>query len=135
MNRKNAGLWTGLDVGSTTAKVVTLDPGSGEILFRRYMRHNARQCETVSAILEEVFREFPGRELRVAVCGSGGRTIANLIHASYIQEVVANSIAVKRFYPRARVAIELGGQDAKIVFFYYDEATDRLVASDMRMNG
>ncbi|MDR1316980.1 MAG: acyl-CoA dehydratase activase [Spirochaetales bacterium] len=135
MSAKNAGLWAGLDVGSTTAKVVVLDRGSGEILFRRYVRHNARQCETVCMLLGEVFGKFPGAEFRVAVCGSGGRTIANLIHASYIQEVVANSIAVKTFYPRARVAVELGGQDAKIVFFYHDEATDRLVASDMRMNG
>jgi predicted CoA-substrate-specific enzyme activase len=135
MNIKNESLWIGLDVGSTTAKLVVLDRFSGEILFRRYTRHNARQCETVYALLEEVFREFPATEFRAAVCGSGGRTIANLIHASYIQEVVANSLAVKAFYPRARVAVELGGQDAKIVFFYHDQATDRLVASDMRMNG
>jgi activator of 2-hydroxyglutaryl-CoA dehydratase len=49
--------------------------------------------------------------------------------------VVANSIAVRTFYPAARVAIELGGQDAKLIFFYYDEITKSLTASDMRMNG
>ncbi|MDR3201234.1 MAG: acyl-CoA dehydratase activase, partial [Spirochaetales bacterium] len=135
MNTKNESLWIGLDVGSTTAKAVVVNAGQREILFRRYTRHNAQQCETVCALLEEVFKEFPGAEFRAAVCGSGGKTIADLIHASYIQEVVANSIAVKTFYPRTRVAVELGGQDAKIVFFYHDEATDRLVASDMRMNG
>ncbi|MDR1627048.1 MAG: acyl-CoA dehydratase activase [Spirochaetia bacterium] len=135
MNAKNESLWIGLDVGSTTAKLVALDRFSGEVLFRRYTRHNARQCETAHALLEEVFLEFPAAEFRAAVCGSGGRTIADLIHACYIQEVVANSLAVKAFYPRARVAVELGGQDAKIVFFYHDQASDRLVASDMRMNG
>ncbi|MDR1931791.1 MAG: acyl-CoA dehydratase activase [Spirochaetales bacterium] len=130
-----AGIWLGLDVGSTTAKIVAFDPDSSQVLLRRYVRHNARQCETVRALLEEAFREFPEAEPRVAVCGSGGKTIADLIHADYIQEVVANSLAVRNFYPRTRVAIELGGQDAKIVFFYHDQTTDRLVASDMRMNG
>ena len=125
----------GLDVGSTTVKAVVLHPETSEILHRRYLRHNARQTETVHDVLQDIFRLFPGETYRTAVCGSGGRTIASLIHAFYIQEVVANSIAVKTFHPRTRVAVELGGQDAKIVFFHYDQATRRLVASDMRMNG
>ncbi|MDR2589346.1 MAG: acyl-CoA dehydratase activase, partial [Spirochaetales bacterium] len=128
-------LWLGLDVGSTTVKAVALDPDTKEVIFSRYMRHNARQPEAAAALLGEVFAQERGAEFRVAVCGSGGKGLAVMIHAAYIQEVVANSIAVKSFYPRSRVAIELGGQDAKIVFFYHDELTDRLVASDMRMNG
>jgi predicted CoA-substrate-specific enzyme activase len=135
MNTMASGLWLGIDVGSTTAKIVVLEPGGGDVLLRRYTRHNARQTETVYTLLKEVFELFPQAEFRVAVCGSGGKTIASLIHGAYIQEVVANSIAVKTFYPHSRVAVELGGQDAKIVFFYHDEATNRLVASDMRMNG
>ncbi|MDR0598903.1 MAG: acyl-CoA dehydratase activase [Treponema sp.] len=135
MNDGSPPLWLGIDVGSTTAKIVVLDPPTGRILFSRYLRHNARQTETARRFLEELAAAFPGAAFRAAVCGSGGKTIAQLIRAAYVQEVVANSIAVKTFYPGARVAIELGGQDAKIVFFYHDEATDRLVASDMRMNG
>ncbi|MDR2795910.1 MAG: acyl-CoA dehydratase activase, partial [Spirochaetaceae bacterium] len=69
------------------------------------------------------------------VCGSGGKPIADALGVPYVQEVVANAIAVRTFYPQTRVAIELGGQDAKIVFFYYDEHTRKLAASDMRMNG
>jgi predicted CoA-substrate-specific enzyme activase len=128
-------IWLGIDVGSTTAKIAAIAPGESGVLLRRYTRHNARQCETAAALCEEALAEFPGSRLRVAVCGSGGKTIADLIHAAYIQEVVANSLAVKNFYPHTRVAIELGGQDAKIVFFYHDQASGRLVASDMRMNG
>jgi predicted CoA-substrate-specific enzyme activase len=112
-----------------------MDPHSKKVLFSRYVRHNARQAETVHKLLQEVFSEFPDAEFRVAVCGSGGRIIADAIHVPYVQEVVANAIAVRTFYPHARVAIELGGQDAKIIFFYHDTVTDRLVASDMRMNG
>ncbi|GHT67639.1 2-hydroxyglutaryl-CoA dehydratase [Spirochaetia bacterium] len=106
-----------------------------EIILSKYTRHNAYQAETVKKLLQEVFAQFPDAEFKTAVCGSGGRTIAEMLMAPYIQEVVANSLAVRTFYPQTRVAIELGGQDAKIVFFHYDEANKRLTTSDMRMNG
>ena len=112
-----------------------METESKKVLFSRYKRHNAYQAETVLDILSEVLAGFPGAEFRAAVCGSGGKPIADAIGALFIQEVVANAIAVRTFYPQARVAIELGGQDAKVVFFYYDEKAGRLVASDMRMNG
>ncbi|WP_038077864.1 acyl-CoA dehydratase activase [Treponema primitia] len=135
MNQDYSSLRLGIDVGSTTVKVVVMEPVSKKILFSRYERHNAYQSETVHTLLTEVFSLFPGIEFKTAVCGSGGKPIAEAIHAHYIQEVVANAIAVRIFYPQARVAVELGGQDAKVVFFYYDEGIKRLVASDMRMNG
>jgi predicted CoA-substrate-specific enzyme activase len=116
-------------------KAVVMDPVSREVLFSRYRRHNAYQAETVRAVLGEVREAFPGEAFRAAVCGSGGKPIADAVGAHFIQEVVANAIAVRTFYPEARVAIELGGQDAKVVFFYYDEIEKNLVASDMRMNG
>ncbi|MDR0315551.1 MAG: acyl-CoA dehydratase activase [Treponema sp.] len=125
----------GIDVGSTTVKAVVIQPETKEIIFSRYERHYAHQSEKVRAFLQEIFSQFPDEHFRLAVCGSGGRTIAEMIHAPYIQEVVANSIAVRAFYPQARVAVELGGQDAKIVFFYHDKGTNRLMAGDMRMNG
>jgi len=128
-------LHIGIDVGSTTVKAVVIQSDTKEILFSRYERHNACQSEKALAFLQEIFSLFPQEQYRLAFCGSGGRPIAELIHAHYIQEVVANSIAVRAFYPHASVAVELGGQDAKIVFFYRDKATNRLVAGDMRMNG
>ncbi|MDR0553446.1 MAG: acyl-CoA dehydratase activase [Treponema sp.] len=125
----------GIDVGSTTVKAVVIKPETNEIVFSRYERHNACQSEKVYAFLKDIFERFPRETFRLAFCGSGGRTIAELIHAPYIQEVVANAIAVRTFYPQTRVAIELGGQDAKIAFFYHDTASNRLTAGDMRMNG
>jgi predicted CoA-substrate-specific enzyme activase len=125
----------GIDVGSTTVKVVVLEPELKKILFSRYERHNAHQVETVLQVLREVFERFPREKWYPAVCGSGGKPIADALKVPYIQEVVANALAVRTFYPEARVAVELGGQDAKIVFFYYDTALKRLIASDMRMNG
>ncbi|MCX7786734.1 MAG: acyl-CoA dehydratase activase [Spirochaetes bacterium] len=128
-------LWIGLDIGSTTVKAVVLEAEGSQPLFSTYLRHNARQMETATSVLKDIFNRFPYHQFRLAVCGSGGRTLANLVHGFYIQEVVANSIAVKRFYPQTRVAVELGGQDAKIVFFYHDEKTGQITAGDMRMNG
>jgi len=128
-------LHIGIDVGSMTVKAVVIQSGTKEVLYSRYERHNACQSEKVYAFLEEIFSIFPNNQFRIAFCGSGGRIIADMIHAPYIQEVVANSIAVRTFYTQARVAIELGGQDAKIVFFFHDKATNNLVAGDMRMNG
>jgi predicted CoA-substrate-specific enzyme activase len=128
-------LHIGIDVGSTTVKAVVIDPGTNEVKYSRYERHNACQSEKVRDFLQEIFTKFSHEQYRLAFCGSGGRALAELINAHYIQEVVANSIAVRAFYPQARVAVELGGQDAKIVFFYHDSATGALTASDMRMNG
>ena len=123
----------GIDVGSTTVKVLVLDTERGEVLYNRYERHHAEQVATVRRLLGDVAGRFPGRRFRIALCGSGGRPVADRISAPYIQEVVANAGAVRSLYPAARTAVELGGQDAKIIFFYDDNG--RLVTSDMRMNG
>jgi len=128
-------LHLGIDVGSTTVKAVVIQPETKEKLFSCYERHHACQSEKVYAFLKDIFSRFPNEHFRLALCGSGGRTIAQMINAPYIQEVVANSIAVRNFYPQARVAVELGGQDAKIVFFYHDSVTNQLAVGDMRMNG
>jgi predicted CoA-substrate-specific enzyme activase len=131
-----AGLcFVGIDVGSTTVKVVVVSSEGGNVLYSCYLRHNAEQVRTVYTLLSKIYELFPDREFNVAFCGSGGHFIAEAIGAFFVQEVVANSIAVKEFYPETSVAVELGGQDAKVIFFRKDETTGRLVASDMRMNG
>ena len=72
--------------------------------------------------------------MRIAVCGSGGRPLADQKGVCYVQEVVANGAAVRALYPAARTAVELGGQDAKVIFFRQEE-DGTLTTSDMRMNG
>ena len=136
-----SGLRFGLDVGSTTVKLVAVDAESGKLRFSRYERHHARLAGTAAALLAEaqtaLAQEAPagGEPLPLAVCGSGGRPLAQALDVPYIQEVVANAEAVTRLYPQTRCAIELGGQDAKVLFFETDPATGRVRASDMRMNG
>ena len=125
----------GIDIGSTTVKVVIINKDTKEYLYSRYERHNARQLETLKRLLNELPQEYKNVDLRAAVCGSGGRPIAMRLGINYIQEVVANSAAIECLYPNVRTAIELGGQDAKVIFFYYDDKQKKLCTSDMRMNG
>ena len=124
----------GLDIGSTTTKVLVREPNTGEVLYWRYKRHGARQAASAAEALEEVRDRFGDATVRVAVTGSGARDIATALGAVYIQEVVANSLAIQELYPRTRCAIELGGQDAKMIFFH-EGADGRASVSDMRMNG
>ena len=125
----------GIDVGSTTAKAVVFDPLAQRVLFSRYVRHNAHQVETVATLLRTVAKEFPGCSFRLVACGSGGTTIADALGVPFVQEVVANSLAVRRDHENVRCAIELGGQDAKMVFFERDEKSGATTVADMRMNG
>lgn len=134
-NIKSNKLRLGIDVGSTTVKLAVYDIDEGRLLYHVYRRHNARQSETVISLLKEARDRFPDDSFRMAVCGSGGRTAAEAIGIHYIQEVVANAAAIQKLYPQTRTAIELGGQDAKVIFFRYDDALKQLTASDMRMNG
>lgn len=131
----NTTLLVGIDVGSTTGKIAVFDPAIQKVVFRRYLRHHARQVECVKNLLLEVQEAFPRTPLRAAFCGSGGAALAAALDLPYVQEVVANALAVSAFYPTARTAIELGGQDAKMVFFEYDTTQERLTVADMRMNG
>lgn len=135
MLKEKKPLRLGIDVGSTTVKAVVLETPENTVQFSRYVRHHAEQGKTVQQLLREVARAFPDAEFRAAVCGSGGKPVADRIGVPYIQEVVANAAAIRALYPQTRTAIELGGQDAKVIFFYYDAAKEQLVTSDMRMNG
>ncbi len=129
-------LLVGIDVGSTTVKIALVDPENPEKpIYHRYIRHNANQAETVYSILKEAHSHYPEARFRVSICGSGGIEIARVLGTFYIQEVVANSIIIKRRHPDVRTAIELGGQDAKLIFFAKEEATGQTIVSDMRMNG
>ena len=100
-------LLVGIDIGSTTTKVVATD----------YRRHHANQVQSVICVLKQLNERFPAARIRLALTGSGAKSIADRLGLPFVQEVVANSIALREKYPQVRTAIELGGQDAKIIFF------------------
>ena len=122
----------GIDVGSTTTKIVLLIDDS--IVFRKYIRHFAKQRESIVSLLSEV-RQYVGKSgFRLCMTGSGARDLAKKIDIPFTQEVVANSFALKSDYSKIGTAIELGGQDAKIIFFRENDEGEPNVY-DMRMNG
>lgn len=127
--------WLGIDIGSTTVKLALVNPDTNKLIYHKYLRHQAKQRQTTASLLKELQAQFPDLNCIPVFCGSGSRELAEEMESSYIQEVVANSIAVRCFYPETRVSIELGGQDAKVTFFHFDQASGQLIASDMRMNG
>ena len=134
-NNQPSQLLVGIDVGSTTAKIAVMDAASHEMLMRRYVRHHAQQANCLKSLLAELDQQFGGIPMRAALCGSGGAALAEALDLPYVQEVVANSLAVGANYPTARTAIELGGQDAKMIFFKFDNEANCLSVADMRMNG
>jgi len=105
----------GIDVGSTTVKTVILDD-SGNIIRSRYQRHFSKVRETVEDQLSEIAAEYSGCEFRLSITGSAGLGLANASGLPFVQEVFGAFIAVKNSYPDADVVIELGGEDAKIIF-------------------
>lgn len=133
--RKMEQILVGIDIGSTTTKIVVVNPKNGEIVYRDYKRHNAAQVESVRNALKKAAVKFPDAKVRLCLTGSGSKLLAESLDVPFVQEVVANSIALKDQYAHVGTAIELGGQDAKIIFFHENEEKGDLTVSDMRMNG
>ena len=106
----------GIDIGSTTVKVAVLDSGHN-ILFSDYKRHYANIKETLQGLLEEAHELLGNITIHPTVTGSGGMAISEYLHIPFCQEVVCVSHALQDYEPKTDVAIELGGEDAKIIYF------------------
>lgn len=118
----------GLDVGSTTAKLVLVGE-QGEILHSAYKRHHADVLGTAAALFSEVLEHFGDRRVLLTVTGSAGMGIAERFLLPFEQEVVAATNLIRAVYPEIKTLIDIGGEDAKMVFFP-EEALP-----DMRMSG
>ena len=121
------GLIIGLDVGSTTVKVVVVEPGSRKPLWTDYQFHETRQAAKVLELLKLVEERFPlaADRLRIFATGSGAATIAPFVGARFVQEVNAVALAAEAFHPDVGSVIELGGQDAKIIIWLEDAKSGR----------
>ena len=130
----------GLDIGSTTIKLVLLpehspdapigarpDTASVSPVFAEYRRHNADVRGELTRLLGEVARAYPGAVVRGAVTGSAGLSLAALMGLPFVQEVIAETETVRVCDPQADVVIELGGEDAKITYLH--------PTPEQRMNG
>ena len=108
-------IFLGIDVGSTTVKTVVLNE-KYEILSKSYERHLAKPKELVLDKILQIQKTYAGEQFSVAIAGSAGMGIAKNCKIPFVQEVFATSLGVKRMFPKTDVVIELGGEDAKILF-------------------
>ena len=116
----------GIDVGSTTVKLAVLN-NDNEILWAVYRRHHADVRATIVEVLREAAAAYPDETMTIAITGSGGLLLSQWLDVTFVQEVIASKTAVETFIPKTDVAIELGGEDAKII--YFDNGIEQ------RMNG
>ena len=105
----------GIDVGSTTVKVVLLDE-QDNYLYKKYIRHYANILDTVHTLLQEAQVGYEDAKVHVAITGSGGMAMADKVRIPFVQEVIAETKAIKALYPQTDVIIELGGEDAKVTY-------------------
>ena len=118
----------GIDVGSTTAKVVAAAQDD-TIIYKGYERHNARAREVVTGLLKDLLQRSGDDRVSICITGSVGMGMAEKCSLPFVQEVVAATKAVRDRCPQASAMIDIGGEDAKVVFFRNGEA------ADLRMNG
>ena len=116
----------GIDIGSTTVKVSIIEDG-GKLLFADYKRHFANIQETLADLLREGEEKLGALTVEPVITGSGGLTLSKHLGIPFVQEVVAVATSLKDYAPQTDVAIELGGEDAKIIYF--------TGGIDQRMNG
>ena len=114
MNNKKYML--GIDIGSTTVKIAVLDE-THQLLFSDYERHFANIQETLADLLAKAGEKLGKPDVHPVITGSGGLALAKHLKVPFVQEVISVSSALKELAPKTDVAIELGGEDAKIIYF------------------
>ncbi len=119
-------LHVGLDVGSTTVKIIVMDENK-KTIYKNYQRHYSDTKNTVCNVLEDLLKKYPSNNFTLALTGSGAMSAAKFLRVNFIQEVVSCKRAVEKYIPKTDVVIELGGEDAKII--YFDQSIEQ------RMNG
>ena len=107
-------LLLGIDIGSTTVKVVALD-AEKKLIYADYRRHNMNIRETVKTAVEPLVQQYPDIPLRIAVTGSVGMGYAECWHFPFVQEVIAAATLVKEQFPQTRTFIDIGGEDSKMI--------------------
>ena len=117
----------GIDIGSTTVKVVITDE-KNQILYGEYKRHLANIQASLSELLKEAYTKLGDLEVNVCITGSGGLSLSEALNVNFTQEVIAVSTSLKTLNGKCDVAVELGGEDAKIIYFDGNSV-------DQRMNG
>ncbi|MBI1911020.1 MAG: CoA activase [Deltaproteobacteria bacterium] len=127
-------VYIGIDIGSVSANIVVLDENKN-LLEEHYTRTKGEPLETSLAALTELIKKYGKDAIKlVAVTGSGGKLIAPLIGAGFTNEVISQAKAVEVFHPEAKTVIEMGGQDAKLIFLAPEGNSGKIRIADFQMN-
>jgi predicted CoA-substrate-specific enzyme activase len=126
--KQNKTYHAGLDIGSTTAKLVLVDE-TDQLVFSRYQRHYARVMDTVSRFLAQVMADLGNCRLQLSVTGSAGMGFAQIMDLPFAQEVICTNEVVRQAYPSVQTVIDIGGEDSKMIFLSAGRPPD------IRMNG
>ncbi len=118
----------GLDVGSTTAKIVVID-AKEEVVYSNYVRHNTKITGTVINLLKQAKAVISDGKFNISITGSAGYGLCEKLDIPFVQEVIATSVLVRHKYPGVKTLIDIGGEDSKMIFFSENRAPD------IRMNG
>ena len=118
----------GLDIGSTTAKIVVLNE-AGEVVYSSYKRHLANVKGAITAFLEELKNTLTTEKFTLSITGSVGLGVSERYDIPFVQEVIAATEFTKKIHPEVSTIIDIGGEDAKIVYLKNGQV------SDLRMNG
>lgn len=118
----------GLDIGSTTAKMVLLD-ADDTLLFSDYQRHHARIHDTIASFFSQILERHGDLCLTLKLTGSAALGVSDRLGLAFVQEVIAAHEVIRRHYPGVRCAMDIGGEDAKMIFFEPGRTPD------IRMNG
>ncbi|MBI5643223.1 MAG: CoA activase [Deltaproteobacteria bacterium] len=127
-------MYVGIDIGSVSANTVVLDENKN-LLEEHYTRTKGEPLETSYAVLKEVIERYGQGSIKLlAATGSGGKLITPLLGAGFTNEVIAQAKATEVFHPEAKTVIEMGGQDAKLIFLAPDGDSGKLRIADFQMN-
>lgn len=109
-------LHLGIDIGSTTVKIVLLN-SDNNIIYSKYTRHYSDIKSTAKNMITSLYEDIGNVKIKAIITGSGGLSLSKVLNISFVQEVIACTKAVEKYIPEVNVAIELGGEDAKITYF------------------
>lgn len=127
-------IFLGIDIGSTTVKVIVVDR-KRSLLAHRYLRSQGQPRQTLLRVIEQLSQQVDLAQIvGVGLTGSGGEPIARLIGGQHVNELIAQARAVGEFHPEARTVIEIGGQDSKFLALEWDAKSGKMALVDFAMN-
>ncbi|MGR3317451.1 MAG: acyl-CoA dehydratase activase [Candidatus Anammoxibacter sp.] len=126
--------YIGIDIGSVSVKAVLMS-GTKQILEDHYVRSHGQPVETILLVLKDLFSRISADDVKaIAVTGTGGKLLAEILNISFINEIVSQSVATGHFHPEVRTVVEIGGEDSKFMFLEIDTNTKKTKVVDFSMN-